>query len=88
METKQTAIVNPEVVEAVAALVDYLSTDWDELLLSAADGACMLTSLAADIIDGRTKAAVDMTQIADMMQMFMSLVEYLRPLANNPKLNK
>ena len=88
METEQTAITNPEVVKAVTALVDYLSTDWDELLLSAADGACMLTSLAADIIDERTKTTTDMTQLADMMQMFMSLVEYLRPLANNPKLNK
>ena len=88
METKQTAITNPEVVKAVAALVDYLSTDWDELLLSAADGACMLTSLAADIIDERTKTTTDMTQLADMMQMVLSLVEYLRPLANNPKLNK
>lgn len=87
METKQTAITNPEVVNAVTALVDYLSTDWQELLLSAADGASMLASLAADIIDERTKARVDITQLADMMQMFMSLVEYLRPLANNPKLN-
>lgn len=80
METKQTAITNPEVVEAVTALVDYLSTDWDELLLSAADGASMLVSLAADILNGRAETT-------DMMQMFMALVEYLRPLANNPKLN-
>lgn len=86
METKQTAITNPEVVEAVTALVDYLSTDWDELLLSAADGASMLVSLAADILNGRAETT-DMNQLADMMQMFMALVEYLRPLANNPKLN-
>lgn len=86
METKQTAITNPEVVEAVTALVDYLSTDWDELLLSAADGASMLVSLAADILNGRAETT-GMNQLADMMQMFMALVEYLRPLANNPKLN-
>ena len=88
METEQTAITNPEVVKAVTALVDYLSTDWDELLLSTADGASMLVSLAADILDGRTETTTDMTQLADMMQMVLSLVEYLRPLANNPKLNE
>lgn len=87
METKQTAITNPKVVEAVTALVDYLSTDWDELLLSTADGASMLVSLAADILDGRTETTTDINQLADMMQMVLSLVEYLRPLANNPKLN-
>lgn len=88
METKQTAITNPEVVEAVTALIDYLSTDWDELLLSAADGASMLVSLAADILNGRVETTPDMNQLADMMQMFLALVEYLRPLANNPKLSE
>lgn len=82
MENKETkAITNPQAVEAVKSLVDWLNTDWSETLKSTVDGMAATVAAVSELQQCGGDAGGNLPIISELFQSVTVMAEYLQPLA-------
>lgn len=77
---------NAELTAQFANLINYLRTDWPELMYSVANGAAFLLDVCQTVNQNHDSVKrVDDTgffMVSDMLQSIMALIDHVKPFAD------